>query len=316
MALAMAIALWSYATGKYTGELTCEVPIEISYPPGYTLLQQSATVVRLRLKGPKQDIDHFSEFLRNKGVSARCGIAAGDRPGIDLLEEVITLSKKNLDLPPEIKLESLNPDTIRVTLGKLEDKTLQVKLQLKGTPAPGYVLSGEFFYPFQAQVTGPISLLKEAKEIFTTPIEISDLTAEQNRTFPWRVPLEQKVMLTHNGETLEVPVKCDKYINVWLQFTEHLESKTFQKVRVKLLQPSDFPYKIKLKDESIDIKVKGPKLVLDKLSQPEAYVDISGLEPPGPYKRPVECVLPPLVELEESLPEVHLDFLQQEEGQK
>ncbi len=313
MALSMAVALWSYATGKYTGELACEIPLQISYPSGYTLLQQSTRELKVKLKGPKQGIDYVSELLRTKELTARCEISGEGRPAIDLLEEVVTLDKKNFNLPPEIKLESLNPDRVRVTLGKLEEKTLQVGLQKRGEPAPGYVLAGEFFYPSQVQVTGPASLLKEAKEISTTAIDISNLTSEQNRTFPWRVPLEQRVILHSNGTTLEVPVKCDKQINVWLQLSEQPGSKTFQKVKIKLLQPLDFPYKVKLQEEEIDLKIRGSKLILDKLNPPEVFVDVSGLEPPGPYKRPLRCNLPPQVELEEMLPEVHLDFVQEEE---
>lgn len=313
MALAMAVALWSYATGKYTGELSCEIPVQISYPSDYTLLQQSVRELKVKLKGPKQSIDYVSELLRARELIARCEITGEGRPATDILEEVIMLDKKNFNFPPEIKLDSINPDKVRVTLGKLEEKTLQVKLQKRGEPAPGYTIAAEFFYPSEVQVTGPASLLKEAKSITTAIVDISNLTTEQNRTFPWRVPLQQKVMVNRNGETLEVPIKCDKQINVWLQVTEQLASKTFQNVKIKLLEPPYFPYKIKPQEEEIDIKIKGPKLILDKLSPPEVYIDVSGLEPPGPYKRPLRCILPPQVQLEEELPEVHLDFIQEEE---
>ncbi|OHB90810.1 MAG: hypothetical protein A3E19_04240 [Planctomycetes bacterium RIFCSPHIGHO2_12_FULL_52_36] len=316
MALSMAVALWSYATGKYTGELTCEIPLRIIHPADYTLLQQSTRETKVKLKGPKQGIDYVSELLRTKELVARCEITGEGRPDIDLLEEVVTLDKKNFNFPPEIKLESLNPDKVTITLGRLEEKTLPVSLQKRGEPAAGYALAGEFFYPSQVQVTGPTSLLKEAKGISTTVIDIANLTTDQNRTFPWRVPLEQRVTLHRNGDTLEVPVKCDKQINVWLQLTEQPGNKTFQKVKIKLLQPPDSPRKIKLQEEDIDIKVRGPKLTLDKLSPPEVYIDVSGLEPPGPYKRPLRCILPPQVELEEALPEVHLDFQEQEEVKK
>lgn len=316
MALVMAIALWSYATGKYTGELTCKVPIQIAFPSGYTLLQQSTKELKVKLTGPKHSIDYVSELVRAKELVARCEITAEGRPAVDLLEEVVTPDKKNFNLPPEIKLVSLEPDAVRITLGKLEEKTLQVKLQKRGEPALGYTLAGEFFYPSQVKVTGPTSLLKEAKSISTAIIDISNLTSDQNRTFPWRVPLEQRVILNRNGETVEVTVKCTEQINVWLQLTEQPGSKTFQKVKIKLIHPSDFLYKIKLEEENIDVKIRGPKLVLDKLAPPVVYIDVGGLEPPGPYKRPLACILPPQVQLEEALPEIHLDFLEEEEVKK
>ncbi len=82
------------------------------------------------------------------------------------------------------------------------------------------------------------------------------------------------------------------------------------KMRVKVIGPAEYPYVIKLQDEFADVKVKGPKLLLDKLNTEDVilYIDVSSLKPPGPYKQPIKCILPKNIELVDKLPEVHLDI--------
>jgi YbbR domain-containing protein len=318
MALVMAMALWLYATGRHTGELNGTVSIEVLYPPGYTLLSQSVTEVNVRLKGPKNSIDYISDLMRDRKVVARCGITVEGGEKKDIVEETLVLDKKSLSLPPEIKVESISPNRVKLAMSRLEKKSLRVQLQKRGEPAPGYSVASEFFYPFEAQVTGPAGVLKDATTIMTVPIDLSNLTPEQNRTFPWRVALEQVVTVNREGDTITVPVvhEGDVKINVWLELAEERESRTFEKVGVKVLEPPDFPFKVKLHEEHVSLKVKGPKLVLDKMSPPEVYIDVSGLETPGPYKQPIRCNLPPQIELQEKLPELHLDILEEQVAKK
>lgn len=308
MALSMALALWLFATGKYTGELTCMVPLEISFPQEYTLLSQSANTVYIRLKGPKSSIDYVSGLVGERKITARCSVYVDDRESEDVIDEMVILDKKSFNLPTEVNLDFVRPNRVKISLVKRETKTLTVELQKRGEPTPGYLVSGEFFFPFEVQVTGPANVLKDATEIKTLPIDISSITPDQNRTFPWQVPLEQRVTISNGGKVITVPVECEGVVNVWFDIVEELVSKDFEKTSIKLLEPPGFPYKVELKQKFVDLKVKGPKSILDKLRPPDVYIDVSGLKPPGPYKQPIICKLPPMVELDGQLPEMHLDI--------
>lgn len=316
MAAAMAVALWLFATGKYTGELSCTVPIEVSFPQGYTLLNQSATEVNIRLRGPKSSIDYVSGLVGERKIITRCEVYVEGRETEDVIEDTVIFDKKSFNLPAEVKLDMITPKKVKLTLVKREKKTLAVELQKRGGPTPGYTISGEFFFPSEVQVTGPANILKNATVIRTLPIDISNITPEQNRTFPWQVPLEQRVVVKKEGETITAPVECEGVINVWFDIVEELESKSFEKVRIKLLEPPDYPYKVELEQKFVNFKVKGPKSILGKLSTPDVYIDVSGLKPPGPYKQPLICKLPPMVGLDGQLPEVHLDILVEEVAKK
>ena len=205
---------------------------------------------------------------------------------------------------------SVYPERVDVLLGKLQQKKLKVNLQKKGEPAIGYAISNEFIFPGEVEAIGPLNMLKEASFINTIPVDISGITSEQNRTFPWRIGIDQKVIVKRGDKNVSVPVTCNEDVRVWIQIVEQQETRSFEKIRIKVMRPSEYPYEIKLQDEYANIKVKGPKLVLDKLNTEDVvlYIDVTSLKPPGPYKQPIKCDLPKNVELIDKLPEVHLDI--------
>jgi YbbR domain-containing protein len=312
MALTIAIVLWLYATGRHTGELEEYVPFVISTPPGFTMLKEDIDTVRIKVRGPQNIIDNLSSMIKNKRIQAAYSIAPYKKDVGDHVKETIILSKDNLHLPEDIRLVSITPSKIEVILGKLQKKYLKVRLKKEGEPSPGYKIATEFVYPTEVIVTGPSSAMVRATEIDTAPINVSGITTDQNKTFPWRIPVEQKITFTQGEKETSIPVTCNKVVQVWFTILPQVELKKFEKIRIRILQPSDFSYKVKLQDEFIDLQVKGPKLILDKLqlSDVGVYVDVDSLKPPGPYKLPIHCTLPTGVELGEGLPEVNLDVLE------
>ena len=115
---------------------------------------------------------------------------------------------EHLDLPPAVKLVSVYPNKIDVVLGKLQKKKLKVNLQKKGEPAVGYSVSNEFIFPGEVEVTGSVNTLKEASFINTVPVDIGGISVEQNRTFPWRIEIDQKVTIKRGDKTVSLPVVC------------------------------------------------------------------------------------------------------------
>lgn len=312
VALVIAIALWVYATGRHTGELEEVIPFVISTPPGFTMLNKGTDTVMIKVRGPQNIISNFSSMVKNKKIQAAYSIAPYKKDVGDHVKETVPLDKDSLNLPEGIHLVSVTPSKVEVTLGKLQKKYLTVRLKKEGKPAPGYKITNEFTYPSEVIVTGPSSVMMEATEIDTVPISINGITTDQNKTFPWGVPIEQKITFTQGEKETSVHVTCNKAVQVWLSISPQVELKKFRKIRVRVLQPPDFPFKVKLQDRFIDLQVKGPKLILDKLQLSDiwAYVDVDSLEPPGPYKLPIHCTLPNGVELGGELPEINIDVLE------
>ncbi|MFQ5964583.1 MAG: YbbR-like domain-containing protein [Candidatus Scalinduaceae bacterium] len=312
MVLIMAIALWFYAINKYTGEINEEIPLIINTPSNLTILDTSSDTVTVSLKGPRNIIGRISDMIKDNKIKARY-----DFPDIgdiheDKFTKTIKLTRRNVNLPQEIRLDSIVPNEIEVTLGRLKSKYLKVRLQKKGVPALGYEIASEYFYPHEVLVTGPANILKETEVINTTPIDVTGIISEQNRTFPWTIDLEENISIMKDDKYVQVPISCGEKINVWFQISEQIGVKRYEKVKVNVLHPTNYVFKVKLKTEYVDLNLEGPKLILERLNSADimAYIDVSSLSPPGPYKQPVIFTIPEGLEIEGNLPEIHVDIVE------
>ncbi|MBE7443950.1 MAG: hypothetical protein HS132_01255 [Planctomycetia bacterium] len=310
MALVLAVTLWLYAINRHTGDLTRVVGLTVSVPEGIAILEQSTDEITINLRGPQNVIDTVEDMIKDRKVQARYVVRESPDAIEDQIKQTIFITREHLELPSAVKLVSVYPEKVDVVLGKLQKKKLKVNLQKKGEPAIGYGIANEFVFPGEVEVAGPLNALKEASFINTIPIDISGITGEQNRTFPWRIGIDQKVTIKRGDKTVSVPVECNEDVRVWLQIVEQQDTRLFEKVKIKIIVPSENPYAIKLRDEFANVKVKGPKLLLDKLNAEDVvlYIDATSLKPPGPYKQPIKCILPKNIELVDKLPEVHLDI--------
>ena len=315
MALIMAVVLWFYAINKHTGEITEDVQLMINTPPGLTLLEVNSNFVTVSLSGPQNIVDRVSEMIKDNKIKVRCDFVDTSSILEDKFTQNIRLTRRNFNLPQEIRIVSITPNEVDVVFSRLANKYLKVQVQRKGLPALGYRIKNEFFYPRKVLVTGPANILENTDEISTNPIDISGITSEQNRTFPWTVNMEQSVSFIKDGKTVSVPVRCEGKIKVWLQVSEKISTKRFEKINVNILHPINYIFEVKLKEKSIDLNLKGPELTLNSLEQADitAYIDVSTLNLPGPYKQPVICNIPEGLEIDGKPPEIFVDIVEETE---
>lgn len=313
MALAMAVALWFFAVNRYTGELTEFIDVEIIAPPAFTLLNQSTEDVIIDIAGPQKIIDRVSALISDKKIVARCSISQDiDDEVNDPVRKTIVISKANLNLPDGINIKSIYPEKVVVEFSRLERKYLNVRLQKQGQPAPGYTIENEFIYPSQVEVVGPAHILKMVSDIDTAPIEITGITADKNKTFPWLIDIEQNVTTNQDKgqKMISTSVRCEEKVRVWMSVSELLDNITMENIKISILQPTDYKYHVALQEERISLTVNGPRLMINKLTEADvtAFVDVSSLKPPGPYKQPVQVTMPNGINIAGQVPEVHIDF--------
>ncbi len=314
MALVMAIALWLYAINRHTEDLTEVVRLSVSVPTGITVLDQSAEDIVVHIRGPQNVIETTKGLIKDQKVHAKYVIQESPEGIEDQIKQTVIIGREHLGLPNSVKLISVYPEKVSVLLGKLQKKRLKVNLQKKGEPAIGYTIANEFVFPAEVEVEGPLNALKEVASINTIPVDIGGITVEQNRTFPWRIEIDQKITVKHGDKSITVPVVCDQDIRMWLQVVEKQETMVIEKLKIKILMPDNYPYVIKLRDEYVNVKIKGSKLLLEKLNPEDIlpYVDVTSLKPPGPYKQPIKCHLSKNLEIVDKLPDAHLDIRERE----
>ncbi len=312
MALVMAMVLWFYATSRHTGDIKEDLQLTINAPSGLTILDTSINVVTVSLSGPQNIIDNIADMIKNNEIKARLDIPEVSNVEDDNYKKSFRLTRRNFNFPKEIRLTSITPNEIEITLGRLEKKYVKVQVQKKGTPALGYEINSEFFFPREVLVMGPVNILKDAETINTSVVNVGAITSEQNRTFPWVVDIENTITIVKDDKYISVPVKCDERVNVWFHVNEQMGTKIFDNVKVNIFHPVNYDHKVTLKEEFISLSLKGSKLMLDMLSSKDimAYIDVSSLSPPGPYNQPVICKLPEGLEIDGDPPESHVDIVE------
>ncbi len=312
MALVMAMALWIYATSRHTGDIEEDLQLTINAPPGLTILDTSIDIVTVSLSGPQNIIDNITDMIKDNDIKARLDIPEVSNVEGDNYKRTFRLTRRNFNFPKEIRLTSIVPNEIEITLGRLEKKYVRVQIQKKGTPALGYEINSEFFFPREVLVTGPVNILKEVDTINTSVINVGAITSEQNKTFPWVVDIENTISIKKDDKYISVPVECKERINVWFHVNEQMDTKTFDNIKVNIFHPINYDYKVTLKEEFISLNLKGSKLTLDMMNPKDimAYIDVSSLSPPGPYNQPVICNIPEGLELEGNAPESHVDIVE------
>ncbi|MCP4252054.1 MAG: hypothetical protein GY775_01380 [Candidatus Scalindua sp.] len=310
MALVMAMVLWFYATSRHTGDIKEDLQLTINAPSGLTILDMSVNVVTVSLSGPQNIIDNIADMIKNNEIKARLDIPEVSNVDDDNYKKSFRLTRRNFNFPKEIRLTSITPNEIEITLGRLEKKYVKVQVQKKGTPALGYEINSEFFFPREVLVMGPVNILKDAETINTSMVNVGAITSEQNRTFPWVVDIENTITIVKDDKYISVPVKCDERVNVWFHVNEQMGTKIFDNVKVNIFHPVNYDHKVTLKEEFISLSLKGSKLMLDMLNAKDimAYIDVSSLSPPGPYNQPVICKLPEGLEIDGDPPESHVDI--------
>ncbi len=312
MALVMAMALWFYATSRHTGEIKDDLQLTINAPQGLTIINTSVDVVTVSVSGPQNMIDNISDMIKDNEIKARLDIPEVSNVENDNYKKIFRLTRRNFNFPKEIRLTSITPDEIEITLGRLKKKLVKVQIQKEGTPALGYEIDSEFFFPREVLVTGPVNILKDAEAINTSMVNIGAITSEQNRTFPWTVDIENTITIVKDDKYITVPVKCEEKVNVWFHVNKQMGTKIFDNVKLNILHPVNYDHKVTLKEGFISLAIKGSKLTLDMMSSKDimAYIDVSSLSPPGPYNQPVICNLPDGLELDGDPPGSHVDIVE------
>lgn len=189
VSLVLAISTWFFVKGITSDSRVVEsVPLEIRVKPGMTLVQSSATMVTVVVRGTREDIRQSSRAE----LSAVLDLTNEDRTGA--WQE--RLSPRAIRHPPRVAVVSVVPDQVTVRVDQMVDRELPVKLAFMGELPGGRELEQALATPPKVSVRGPKTLLDGLTTIETLPI---DLTGR-------RVSFRERVDLT-SADPSVVPLR-------------------------------------------------------------------------------------------------------------
>ena len=124
IALGLAVALWWFVAGESKVQVGFVVPLEIrNIPMGLTITNKVERQVEVRLAGPPSLLGGLQPSDINAAIDL-----SGSKPG----KQVIPVDDRSIRVPPGIKVQRIYPNTIEVSLERLERRSLPIVARFVG----------------------------------------------------------------------------------------------------------------------------------------------------------------------------------------
>ena len=175
LAVLIALVLWGMAHGSSSIERGFDIPVVIhDLPERLVVTDLSADVVNIRVLGSRaalRDIDPSQ---------IEYAIAVGDaQPGVAVYE--VDLTPVEGRLPRNVRIVSRSPASLEVKLEGRGRKSVKVRPDVEGEPAPGFVLTAVEVIPPRVWLQGARSDVLRLSEVVTETIDVNGLDRPTER---------------------------------------------------------------------------------------------------------------------------------------
>jgi len=259
-----------------------EVPVEVSYgevPAALEIGDPSVSVERVQVRGPASLVTLVDRAI------ARVRI---DPSGIDVsrqvsLEAVDVRGQPvaSVDISPEEVSVEIDVNPVETT------RTVPVRPQVGGTPAPGFALVSLGVDPAVVTLRGLPEVLAETDEVLTEPISIADLSSDQ--TFTAALTLPEGTRMAEAG--------TEGTVSVTATIEPSVSSRTFV-TGVTCVGAGDNACLPRITQISVTLSGPGALLATLTAAQVTPILDVTGLAPGQHQVTAVLQGLPDGVELE------------------
>lgn len=173
LALAISVFIWGVAQGTSSVQQSFDVEVElVGVEESLVVTEQSADSINVRLRGSRAALRNLSVEQLKYRVDAR-----GGKPGVAVYE----VDVESIPHPTGTSFVGYAPTQLEVRFEKRGQKTVPVRAETQGTPAPGFHLAGVVVVPDKIGLEGARRQVLKMKEVLTEKIDISGLTGDAER---------------------------------------------------------------------------------------------------------------------------------------
>lgn len=188
LSVLLAISLWFYVSYRGESEMSVEAPLEFkNIPTGMEILRQNLRKVTVNVQGHEQAMHR----LRQSDVHV-----VVDMSGTKKGENQISLDKDNVLLPRTMKVQRIEPSSVKIVLDETVSRVVPVRPYITGSPERPFVLAGIKGSPASVRIEGPKTEVDRVTILRTDPIDITGFDDD----------LTQTVKLNLNGKALRPDV--------------------------------------------------------------------------------------------------------------
>jgi len=268
ISLLLAFILWVYVEGLEEKERFVSLPLEVrNVPTGFMVSGDVPDYVNVVFKGKESSFTGIN-WNQLKAYIDLQNNSRGHIKGVTKVDEHL--------LPHGVSVKEITPRVIEIQIEKVLSKKVEVVPVIVGKLPYGYNYSDIDIQPQKVTIQGPASVVESINSVTTEEINISRLT--ENTITEVNVSLPDKKISFLGSE--KVKVKID--------VVEEFVVKKIDGVEVKVIGLDD-KYKASILENTVTALLKIPKRmdqnqIKEKI---EIYVELSDIEKPGIYERPI-----------------------------
>ncbi len=163
----LVLVLWAFIGGQPRAEIWLALPLEYrNMPVNMEIVGEMTNRVEVGIRGPRTIISTVTPDKIRAHVD---------------LSQVLTglnyvrLTPENIRVPLGTEITQINPSSVRVRLEDVKSRSVPVKVHLIGKLSSTLRLGAVTVDPSSIVLQGPEGSLKKFREIFTEPIDLSEL---------------------------------------------------------------------------------------------------------------------------------------------
>jgi YbbR domain-containing protein len=193
----------------------------------------------------------------------------------------LKLSASNVSTPFGITVKSIEPSELTLSLEKVINKKVKVKVDFDAEQLPeDYIVGKITVAPSEVWIRGAVSLVQNLESVETALVPLENQTES----------FEYSALIPKNNNYQVSPSK----VTVSLTIAKYLALKTIKSIPIKILEASGEIDELQvelLSTPHVDVTVRGPqgKIMSLKPNMIKSYIDVSSLEEPGQYNVDVDC---------------------------
>ena len=275
-AVLLALVTWYYlATAGVEPRRFFGVPVRIiNQPNDVALLSLKPPEVTVELKGPRGRLD----VLEGRGLVVELDLKDVQvEPGQPLnrnipvsgsLVRVEATQERTAPLLAEVSFLTAEPATVALTLNRMTERELPVRVEFEGEPAQGFVVQ-HTVAPQKVRVRGPFLLLQTLSSIATERVSIAGIRKPRDV----KARLQRQVPTPTFGVVPIFPARPT--VDVAIQVTERPDEKTIEHVPVRLAALPRSLAVISQDVTEVTVKLRGPRGQLRDLDAQSLVAEIS-----------------------------------------
>lgn len=165
LAVLIAIFLWFFAHSEKTTQITLKIPILLNnLPSDEVVINDVPRYIEVTLSGPSSDVFSYADSKPLYKINLM-------KTGVG--NYIFNISPSEFNLPSGVKIESIYPSSINISLDRIISRVVDVGVSVVGNPEANYELKGIVTEPDKVTVIGPSTIINNINVIMTVPVDIS-----------------------------------------------------------------------------------------------------------------------------------------------